>query len=161
MTPLALGKPLLRALSLLNARLLVGLGDLMFYCFLVEYWLLLFQPLWASNCINASVFEGSNTDQLVALSRKGCSCWLLTRDTGRRAVTPLLLSGISSLNSCSLFSSVISTVSPVPSKAAEYGGGLSVYRRWDSVVWNPQVICVTFPGCNSWFNSYKFVDFNI
>lgn len=42
MMPLGLRKPLLRALNLLNARLLVGLGDLVFYCFLVVYWLLLF-----------------------------------------------------------------------------------------------------------------------
>lgn len=42
MMTLDLGKSLLRALSLLNARLLVGLGDLMFFWFLLVYWLLLF-----------------------------------------------------------------------------------------------------------------------
>lgn len=42
MMPLSLEKPLLMALSLLNASVLVGLGNLMFYYFLVVYWLLLF-----------------------------------------------------------------------------------------------------------------------
>jgi len=54
----------------------------------------------------------------------GCSCWLLIQEAGRRHVLPLFLSGIRSLRSRSLFSSVTLIVFPVSSKvAAEYGGG--------------------------------------